>query len=288
MEQIIKEKGAKRLHRRYVIVGGWRPSIEHDNIDQDTIEFPVGVEEAFLEEWDKYQTKLKQIRGEEALQAVLSLKSREVQVTQRTQEWFKERAGIITGSDTPFTVTGKPIPTFDSYVYSKVAQAFKYGHIDNFIEEDSIKTKAMDDGNELEPLALIRYAKQTGFTLQSKGIYRIGDYRIGASPDSVAFDNELNARIVEVKNLQLNTFIGELIHPSQAQKYKAQLQTEMFCSGIHTADLVIQCTTLPERFDLIIQTVELDKEYLSNMIETINLFELKFDEAMDKLNSVFK
>ena len=38
--------------------------------------------------------------------------------------WISSRLGLITGSDTPFTTKGLPIPNFEDYVNKKVAEKF--------------------------------------------------------------------------------------------------------------------------------------------------------------------
>lgn len=284
-----KLTGAKRLHRKYKMQTDWRPSFEYEEVEVSVIEFNAELEAKLKEEYVAHQKELMRAKAKDTLDRVKKIETKEVKVAQRSHEWFKERAGVITGSDTPFDINGKPIPTFMKYVYKKVADAFKYEFIENHTEEDNVQTKAMEDGNLLEPLALERYAKKTGLEVQEKGIYRLDGYHIGASPDAVAYDENFNPRIIEIKNLQLNTYLNELMNPgTQEKKYKAQLQTEMLCSGIHTADFVIQSATMPERFELLIYKIDLDAEYLANMIDTIELFEIEFEKAYYTLKSRFK
>lgn len=282
-----KLTGAKRLHRKYEVDEGFIPSFEHERVC-DIIEFDVKLEEQLKQEWQKHEEQLSKMKGLETLDKIKELHTSEKPLAQHSREWFRARASIITGSDTPFAIDGKPIPTFDAYVFKKVATKFKYETQDDYEEEESYSSQAMKDGNKLEDLAIERYEKQTGKTVQSKGIYTVDDYPIGASPDGVAFDGDFNQNIVEVKNLQLNTFVAELMNPTQAKKYKAQLQMEMLCSGIHKAELVLQCAFQSEKFELLIYPIELDAEYLSNMIETIGLYDERFSEAYRTLKKHYK
>lgn len=282
-----KLTGAKRLHRKYEVDEGFTPSFEHERVG-NIIEFDAKLEEQLKQEHEEHEEQLAKARGIETLEKIKGLHTAEIELPQRSAEWFRARAGIITGSDTPFNVDGKPIPTFDAYVFKKVATKFKYDMKPDYEEEESYSSQAMNDGNKLEGLAIERYEKQTGKKVVQKGIYTVDDYPIGASPDGVAFDNDFNQNIVEVKNLQLNTFVAELINPTQAKKYKAQLQMEMLCSGIHKAELVLQCAFQSEKFELLIYHIELDAEYISNMMETISLYDERFSEAYRTLEKHYK
>ncbi len=184
--------------------------------------------------------------------------------------WVSSRLGLITGSDTPFTTKGLPIPNFEDYVNKKVAEKFFPQKKSEFFQ-----SKEMKKGVELEELAIRKYEKQTGKRILKKS-FVYTDF-IGASTDGIREDG-IN---IEVKNVIASRFIGALTDwDAFFAQYKAQVHVEMYLLKVDETDFIVQCQDEPN-FPLIVRRIQADEQYMKNMIATIEKFEILFNEKYE-------
>ena len=100
-------------------------------------------------------------------------------IKQGSSEWLTLKAGIIGGSRVKQVFAKNNLPFIDLLISELMTGR---------IEEMRI-TPAMQNGIDLEPLALGEYKKQTGNKLKSTGMITNSLYpRCGLSPDSLAVD----------------------------------------------------------------------------------------------------
>ena len=205
--------------------------------------------------------------------------------------WKFDRLGYLTGSDTPFDVTGKEIPTFDNYVAKKATEEFykrigdcalrhEIEYTDNVIQGGR-KTQMMERGNAIEGEALALYGKEKGVIVTSHGFCNLNEREMGASVDGEALCpfsfNHLN--YIEIKSPTMKTFAEYLVNKTQVAKYYKQIQTQLVTMGGKSVDLVIYYPGMK----LLIDTVEIDYTFCTSMMETVIRFEKEKKIMVDAL-----
>jgi len=214
------------------------------------------------------------------------------------------RIGLITGSNTPFLPNGKPIYAFDRYVASKVMEQViaTTARIDDRFQLEVLRTnndeanlilngefnsgnELMQRGNELEGeainLALPLLPMKTKPMVDI--FYFNSRYKIGATPDGLFIDENGDKCVIEIKSPALNTFIQHLSERQLIQSYYQQLQIEMLVTGAKKAYLVVYYPN----FDLIIDEVERDDLFLANAMETLDLFNEKYDIYLENISNQY-
>lgn len=199
---------------------------------------------------------------------------------QGDRSWLENRLGYITGSSTPFDSTGRPIPTFSSYVAKKATEEFYKiigkGYLQEEIERtDNIitspKTFMMERGNALENDALEEYARVKNVVVKSYGFCNIHQRDLGVSVDGEAL-NPISMRhlsLVEAKCPKMATYADHLINRTLLVVYNKQFQLQMLVMGKRQVDLVVYYP----RMKAIIDSVEFDMQYNINMMKTTLRFE---------------
>jgi len=215
------------------------------------------------------------------------------------------RIGLITGSNTPFLNNGKPIYAFDRYVASKVMESViaTTAKNDSFLQLEVLRTnndeantilngehksgtELMQRGNELESEAMNLAIPL--LPMRSKPLvdifYYNSNYKIGATPDGVFLNNDGDKCVIEIKSPALHTFIQHLSEKHLIKEYYQQMQIEMLLTGAKKAYLVVYYPS----FNLIIDEVERDDIFIANAMETIELFNEKFDIYMRNISRQYK
>jgi len=215
------------------------------------------------------------------------------------------RIGLITGSNTPFDKNGKPIYTFDKYVATKVMEQFIASTVktDNLLQLEVLRTnndeanlilnenhrsgnELMQRGNELESEAMelalnvLPMRREPMIDI----FYYNRAYKIGATPDGVFIDNEGNKCVIEIKSPALNTFIQHISEKHLVKEYYQQLQVEMLLTGARKAYLVVYYPN----FNLIVDEVARDDIFIANAMDTIQLFNEKFDKYLQNILEQYK
>lgn len=286
--EIEKLKGAKRLHRQYKITN--RDNFKYDGIcewiSDSLIEFPSEHEAIFQSDVASYREhQIKELSKEMRIENVIQTVENEAK--QGSDEWLKARIGIITASKTPFTSKGLPIPTYDTYVNGKVADAFIENNGGE--KEESYTSEAMQIGTELEHYAIEDYEEFMGVEVEARGLIVGKDMMIGASPDGVTVDVERNIINIEVKSVLLRTYLSELHSNTVTKRYNTQMQVQMFMLNCDVTNLVVQCQqNTGQPLMTIIRKVYRDEEFVSNMIETIKQYEMDFKLRYDMLTNSIK
>jgi len=277
-----KRTGAKRLHRKYLLENseGFVFDKPH-TLKDEYIEFSSDDETYFLESVEEYGKEQKESALKE-LRAVHIPNVMDATLEQGTKEWLQARIGLITASKTPFTIKGTKIPTYKEYVNSKVAEKFL---LELGIEKESISSKTLDLGHELEPQAIERYEKQTGNKVETKGLVVGKDIMLGASTDGIAFDQDFNTFNIEIKSVFLSTYLSELIDGALVKRYYAQMQVQMYILDMDMTHFLVQSQDT-DKVGLIIREVPRDEEFIYNMIETIKEFEVDFKERYTQLKEM--
>lgn len=140
---------------------------------------------------------------------------------QHSDEWYAIRCGRFTASvaDT-IAVSGAGLETLCFKVAAEILTGRK---------EETFKSPAMEQGNELEAVARTLFEMKTGYTVEEVGFIEIDDLE-GSSPDGlIHIGEELTG--VEFKCPQDNTYAKLLFDNKIKPEYYAQMQMQMRHTG---------------------------------------------------------
>jgi len=202
-----------------------------------------------------------------------------LRIEQRSEEWFKARAGIATASEVGALVTegggiakGKGVET---YMFRKLAERWMGRPL------ETGQSKAMDMGTVLEDEALPAFELATGLELEPVGFALNESLKLGFSPDSMVKGTN---RGVEAKCPQPHTHIKYLMDGCLPADYVGQVQAALlaaeadkwhFSSYCHPRG----CAPLPE----LILEVGRDEKYISTLRDALELFNEKMELYWQKL-----
>lgn len=136
---------------------------------------------------------------------------------QHSEEWYAIRCGRFTASkaDT-IAVAGTGLETLCFNIVAEKLTGRK---------EETFKSAAMEQGNELEAVARTLFEMKTGYTVEEVGFVEIDDLE-GSSPDGlIHIGDELTG--VEFKCPQDNTYAKLLFDRKIKPEYYAQMQMQM-------------------------------------------------------------
>lgn len=136
---------------------------------------------------------------------------------QHSEEWYAIRCGRFTASkaDT-IAVAGTGLETLCFNIVAEKLTGRK---------EETFKSAAMEQGNELEAVARTLFEMKTGYTVEEVGFIEIDDLE-GSSPDGlIHIGDELTG--VEFKCPQDNTYAKLLFDRKIKPEYYAQMQMQM-------------------------------------------------------------
>ncbi len=142
-------------------------------------------------------------------------------IEQRSEEWFKQRVGMITGSRVGGILGLSPFATPDDVMRSMVRE--HHGAPSEF--EGNVATEY---GNEYENAAIFALEQELGIQVEETGFHKSYDY-LGASPDGLVGINQ----VVEIKcpyGKRNATSSEEFKSAREQPHYYAQMQIEMLCT----------------------------------------------------------
>ncbi|MEG2328275.1 MAG: YqaJ viral recombinase family protein [Akkermansia sp.] len=151
------------------------------------------------------------------------------EMEQRSEEWFRARAGRITASNLKkiLTPTGAMSKQSEDYVYELCASCVRP---DEVVFEGNLHT---DRGNALEPVARELFVERTGFDVRQVGFVTHDDSPVlGCSPDGLVYRDGVPVAGLEIKcPLGKNhaRYLYEGVLPSE---YKAQVHGSMVVTGL--------------------------------------------------------
>lgn len=195
---------------------------------------------------------------------------------QGTDEWFAERAAHITASKFSDVLAKGQGKTRSAYMRRLLAERL------TGVPVQSYKNAAMVRGNEVEPLARMRYEAETGFIVQEVGFIKHPKIEwVGCSPDGL-----IGAKGVEIKCPDSTTHLDYIEANRLPLEYVAQVQGQMWVCGASEWDFV----SFDDRFkDDSLQyfciTVKRDDEYIANLEAEVVKF---LDELNEMVNRFTK
>ena len=141
-------------------------------------------------------------------------------IEQRSEEWFKQRVGMITGSRVGGILGLSPFNKPEDVMRSIVRE--HHGAPSEF--EGNVATEY---GNEHEDAAIFALEQELGIQIEETGFHKVSEW-LGASPDGLVGD-----AVVEIKcpyGKRNATSESDFKSAREQPHYYAQMQIEMFCT----------------------------------------------------------
>ncbi|WP_448756838.1 YqaJ viral recombinase family protein [Aggregatibacter sp.] len=154
---------------------------------------------------------------------------------QGSEEWLQARLGIptATGFENIVTATGKKSSAQIKYMAELIEESILG------LQDESFKSRFMERGNQLEPLARSAYEFITGNAVQQVGgVYLDENKEVMVSPDGLI--PELKKGL-EIKCPKMSTHIRYLLEGGVPSEYVIQVQANLWVTGYETWDFVSYC-----------------------------------------------
>jgi putative phage-type endonuclease len=200
---------------------------------------------------------------------------------QRTEEWFKARAGKVTASrvaDIIAKTKSGYSSSRDNYMAELICQRLT-GAVG-----ESFQNAAMAWGTNTEPLARAAYVSAKGTSVEEIGFVPHPTIEnAGASPDGLIGEEGL----IEIKCPLTNTHMNTILEQEVPTKYHVQMQWQMACTGRQWCDFVSFDPRMPEHMQLYIHQVERDQKMIDNLEAEVIKFLKDMDDKIAKLNNLY-
>lgn len=195
-------------------------------------------------------------------------------VKQNTPEWLQLRLGIPTSSEFHKLLTpkGKLSEQSQGYMHWLLAE-WMLG-----VPLDSEQTQWMERGGEMEDQAVASYEFERDIATERVGFVTTDDRLIGSSPDRLASDG-----LLEIKCPLAHTHVGYMLNRAVDEKYKPQVQGQLYVCEREWVDLQSYYPGLPT----VIIRVNRDEKYIENLDAVLKSFVEIMLEARLKLTQQY-
>ena len=195
-------------------------------------------------------------------------------------EWLILRAGKFTGSDfnqyMSIVNKGELSDTAESNLYKKVLESMGYLF-------DSVRSSAMEQGNELEPYARKEYIEETFNDVQEVAFVDWGQMRAGCSPDGVIYDGDTIVKILEIKSPEIKNYI-KMAKGKIPKLYECQMQFNMLITGAESCDFVVYHPDMK----LSIQTILPDEKWQTDIKDALEKLNAKYNDILKEIKELKK
>lgn len=217
-------------------------------------------------------------------------------------EWLSLRAGKFTGSDfyqyLGIVKKGELSDTAESNLYKKALESTGYLF-------ETIRSDAMERGNELEPEAREAYIMETFNDVQEVAFVDWEKMRAGCSPDGVIVRRELTRisprtfacgnvigvddecvsekieKIIEIKCPEIKNYL-KMTKGKIPPLYMCQMQYNMLITGAKSCDFVVYHPDMR----LIVQEIHADAEYQKNILTALEMLNARYDEILAEIEEL--
>ena len=175
-------------------------------------------------------------------------------VVQGSKEWRKLRCGVPTASQFHKVITPKTrkrSTQIEGYAMHLCAERLLGMPL------ETITTKAMHNGTELEESAKAAYAFARRVEIEPVGFMTTDDRKVGASPDGMI----TGVKLLEAKCPSVETHIGYMVLGKSGvdEKYFCQLQGQIHVSEFDLTDIISFWPGLPD----VVVTVPRDEPFIA-------------------------
>lgn len=197
------------------------------------------------------------------------------QIVQGSDEWFAARLGKITASRINDVMMGRDKAGYQNYRAQLACERLTGAPTATF------KSRAMEQGNEVEPQARAVYEMVTGRDVSEVGfVPHPAIEAAGASPDGLVGVDGL----VQIKCPEPKTHIHYLLGGTIPKLYRMQVQWEMGCADRKWCDFASFNSDFPPEMQLFISGFERDSALLEEMTEAVIAFDREVDEMVADLS----
>ena len=199
-------------------------------------------------------------------------------VQQRSEEWFKARLGVITGSRAIGVFKSNNLALIDEMIAERMTQTI----------EESFTSKAMQHGVLFEPEALKAYNELTKNSAQEIGFCVHDKYEwLAISPDALIFRDNTAVGAVEIKCPSSKKHVEYIRKNSIPAEYKYQIFHYFIV--IETLQFLDFCTYDPrnpiKKTHIVRVTREEIKEELEEVFAEYMKFYAKLVKYEEQINS---
>jgi hypothetical protein len=187
---------------------------------------------------------------------------------QGSDEWLKQRRGIVTASVVGKLITPKTIRPADNPESRSLTTLLAAERITGWTEPTYISDdmlRGLDD----EPRAREKYAEhyapvtEAGFMVEDRW-----GFKIGYSPDGLVDDHGYDG-LIECKSRRAKIQLATILADEVPIENMAQLQCGLLVSGREWVDYVSYCGGMP----LYVKRVHSDQKWFDAIIEAVSTFE---------------
>lgn len=198
------------------------------------------------------------------------------EVQQKSWDWFKARAGKVTGSELKNLITDKlkirswasEMP--NSYLHRKVAEKWRGEALQSFGGNQQT-----DQGVIYEEQARNFFASLLEADIETVGGIESDDERLWCSPDGIIGESVG----LEIKCPNADTQVGWLLVGGVPEEHVLQVQFSLWVSGFKQWQFLSWCKDFPH----LAVTVEPNAELFSIMESAVTDFNARLDSAFAKL-----
>lgn len=196
-------------------------------------------------------------------------------VSQKTEEWFKLRAGVVTASELSALLSPLFKPRegdgVDAYLALKLAERWTGGPIHTF------GGGAAEQGSLLEEEVLPFLAFTRDLHFAPAGFITTDDESFGCSPDG--WDGVEGC---EIKSCEAHTHVRHLLKGELPKEYAAQVHGSMAVTGAPRWTFVSYRRGMPA----LVKVVERDEAICATIIAVVSEFNARLDEAFARVKQM--
>lgn len=190
---------------------------------------------------------------------------------QRSEEWFKARLGVITGSRASNVFKSNNLTLVDEMIAERMTQSV----------EESFTSKAMEHGILFESEALKSYNERTKNSAQEIGFCVHDNYDwLAISPDALIFRDNIAVGAVEIKCPSSKKHIEYIRQNKIPNEYKYQIFHYFIV--IETLQFLDFCSYDPRNRDLNTHIVRVTREEIREELENVFANYMKFYSKLCK------
>lgn len=198
---------------------------------------------------------------------------------QRTEAWYKARAGCATASAFADVLAikknGKPLKARTDYLW-KVATERLYG-----TPTESISARALEWGKELEPFAIQAYEEERGVVVRPSGfVLHPQIAHCGGSPDGLCGEEGgIEIKCPKDRRVHMQTW-----HGGMPEEHKPQVQGNLWITGRKWFDFISYDPRAPKQYRLYIERICRDESYIANLKNAVCAFLSEVDDLLKDID----
>lgn len=180
---------------------------------------------------------------------------------QGSPEWFKERMGLVTGSEVSALYAKAKSDRGDSKTRAGYMRRLVLERLGVPSKDNLYRSPSMAWGNATEPRARLAFEARTGYVVREAGFCKLNRLAAGCSVDAFIHGDEISARrlgVLELKCPDSKTHLLYLEDRTVPTIYVPQITHELWVTGAQFAKFVSFDPRFPPDMRLLIVHVERD------------------------------